>query len=1159
MKTIFVSSTFRDMHFERDAIQEQVMSRINEIARKYGQSVSFCDLRWGINTDELESEAGSRKVLDVCLDEIDRCQPPMVVILGDRYGWIPEGPLIQSTAQRKQMQLDSLRKSVTALEIEYGALSNHRRSENTLFYFREFDGPWPEGFEEEDAEHTALLKALKSRILSLTGGKIRHYKVRWEKDSLSGIDVFADMLTKDLEQLLLPQWEHFNKMSPHQKEMHTHWTFVREKAALFRARKATAATLLESIRSGKDPMILQGASGLGKSTLLSYMATQLEADHQVIPVICGLTPKSNTAMGLLQTIVFSLEELLGIDHLSQSQDESQKDRTLSAKQWLERLNSLCNECTAAQKNVAILVDAADQLLEDAQREKLIFIPDSTSQHVRFVMTCLPELPLQGRPSRVLQPIAEAEKRLIIAGMLEAKNRELSAPVIQAILDKPASNIPLYLSLLVQRLLMMNKEDFDAISDLGNDMAAITEYQTKLVTACPDDLSSMSVELLQVTGQRINGPMVGSVAQLIGISRYGLRQQDLAVLLKDTFNSLDFAHFISYMSDCFLLRSDGRYDFSHKSIRTGFRSLTQNQADLHRRLYEYFCTLPADDDIRVQERGYHCVQVQDEEKLSNLIHQLYATDTHPEREPLCKALVQYCMHSRVSARWLQSLLVPGTDPEVGLSMARFFTYWVLPEFNETTVDPKRLRAVYILNGELARQVHKLLNTQRSGSVLAGAAEAYAAYCHRQKDYETALKLRKSTVALTKELVTTYNDAGARADLADACRMLAWSFECASDETGPEKALAFYKEALKQRQKLNEEQHTEKTRRSLAIAYDDIADLYNPLSFMALSAEERAIPPAKQPVRHKQHRDYAAKLYQRALEIRKQLVEESPTLQNRRNLAYSYRSLAKLHNNQPEVGQREKMIAALQQEEAILRDLYAEDRQISRARELAGCLETLADAWFASGKKQDIPQAFRCYHAAAKLRRTIYAALPTTSHRLALLSIRLSRARTLYHAGSDKYLREAHSELDTIRQAYIRMGTDSNDQLYQNCLFYLAATEERLGLTPPADRTDITQCPFYPHAYAYAELLEILGFTERNLVELIPVHYMQVFRTHALPGYRRHLTPGTPLEEQNISKKTASLIALLSMHVWSTTQEERDEIGAVLDENERKKKLREQSKQ
>ena len=100
MKTIFVSSTFRDMHYERDIIHERVTPALNHVARQYGESVSFCDLRWGVNTGDLESEEGSRKVLSVCMEEIDRCRPYMLVILGYRYGWIPSTGLIANAADK---------------------------------------------------------------------------------------------------------------------------------------------------------------------------------------------------------------------------------------------------------------------------------------------------------------------------------------------------------------------------------------------------------------------------------------------------------------------------------------------------------------------------------------------------------------------------------------------------------------------------------------------------------------------------------------------------------------------------------------------------------------------------------------------------------------------------------------------------------------------------------------------------------------------------------------------------------------------------------------------------------------------------------------------------------------------------------------------------
>jgi len=49
-KSIFVSSTFRDMQAERDALRDFVLPRINEFAAKYGRAVEIIDLRWGVDT-----------------------------------------------------------------------------------------------------------------------------------------------------------------------------------------------------------------------------------------------------------------------------------------------------------------------------------------------------------------------------------------------------------------------------------------------------------------------------------------------------------------------------------------------------------------------------------------------------------------------------------------------------------------------------------------------------------------------------------------------------------------------------------------------------------------------------------------------------------------------------------------------------------------------------------------------------------------------------------------------------------------------------------------------------------------------------------------------------------------------------------------------------
>ena len=104
MKLVFVSSTFKDMQFERDALNTYVAPLIDAHLAPRGEAVYFGDLRWGVNTTELDSEESSKKVLDVCLDEIDNCKPYMIVLVGERYGWIPAQELIDEACVLKGIE-----------------------------------------------------------------------------------------------------------------------------------------------------------------------------------------------------------------------------------------------------------------------------------------------------------------------------------------------------------------------------------------------------------------------------------------------------------------------------------------------------------------------------------------------------------------------------------------------------------------------------------------------------------------------------------------------------------------------------------------------------------------------------------------------------------------------------------------------------------------------------------------------------------------------------------------------------------------------------------------------------------------------------------------------------------------------------------------------
>ena len=83
---VFISSTFQDMHAERDYLVKVVFPKLRERLEAYQYHLEDIDLRWGVTADQ----ANNDMALDLCLQQIDECRPFFVGILGERYGWVPK-------------------------------------------------------------------------------------------------------------------------------------------------------------------------------------------------------------------------------------------------------------------------------------------------------------------------------------------------------------------------------------------------------------------------------------------------------------------------------------------------------------------------------------------------------------------------------------------------------------------------------------------------------------------------------------------------------------------------------------------------------------------------------------------------------------------------------------------------------------------------------------------------------------------------------------------------------------------------------------------------------------------------------------------------------------------------------------------------------------
>lgn len=88
-------------------------------------------------------------------------------------------------------------------------------------------------------------------------------------------------------------------------------------------------------------------------------------------------------------------------------------------------------------------------------------------------------------------------------------------------------------------------------------------------------------------------------------------------------------------------------------------------------------------------------------------------------------------------------------------------------------------------------------------------------------------------------------------------------------------------------------------------------------------------------------------------------------------------------------------------------------------------------------------------------------------------------------------------------------------------------------------------------AYAEVYEILSFMEQKYVDMIPLKLLELFKEEKEKEYKPNIKPTIPLDEQNLQKKTLSILAMLNLNYWCENENEKKELIALYDENDKRK--------
>jgi telomerase protein component 1 len=515
---VFISSTFRDMHAERDYLVRFVFPELRERCAKRQLLLVDVDLRWGVT----EAEAEQGKVLEICLDEIERCRPFFVGLLGERYGWVP--PKYETPDEMRFDWINELEPghSITALEIYHGVLRDPGMAMRAFFYFRDpaFISDLSEdqriAFLPENPQATEKLNRLKQDIRQRGFPVFENYPCTYGgvdtqgKAILAGLEMFGQRVLEDLWSAISQEYpEEATRPDELAIERAYHEAFVEGRCRRFVGRR----DLLAQIAAYADgeltaPLVVVGAPGCGKSAVLANFARSYAEAHEDVFVLSHFIGVSPGSADIRRTLLRLCRELARRFVITDEIPEEYEELREAFPQFLEQ--------AATRGKVVLLLDALNQLDETHHAHTLNWLPQALPHELRLIVStqegdCLDAL-YRRRPvplEATVGPLTLEDRKEIVRQTLWDYRKRLDerheSDQMALLLSKGESDNPLYLIVACEELRVFG--EFERV--------------TGRIASLAEDVPALFGQVLERLERDHGRELVRSALSLLTCAQYGL--------------------------------------------------------------------------------------------------------------------------------------------------------------------------------------------------------------------------------------------------------------------------------------------------------------------------------------------------------------------------------------------------------------------------------------------------------------------------------------------------------------------------------------------------------------------------------------------------------------------------------------------------------------
>lgn len=537
---VFISSTFKDMHAERDLLTRYVFPELRQRAKSLFVNLYQTDLRWGI------AESQSKQSVYLCLNEVYRCDY-FIGLIGERYGFIPSSYDVPKDNPRFDwMKKVPIGHGITDLEIQAGALNHPTAKKNrAFFYFRDskclssIPKPWSDDFLSENDDAKMRINQLKQRIRSSGFETFDGYPCTWQGVSndrplVTDLEQFAQRVIDNLWTSLQEEYQpEYVLLDDYQIEDNQHKQYRISFLEHFVSRTKVLNDAMKSI--SKAPIVLiTGQQGSGKTATIAAIANKIlsraDTNIQLYEHYAGITRASSNSVSMLRRLLCQMindhPESASQFPVEQIRSSNYTDLCKIFSDFLRMRNN--------PASLVICIDGIELLDNETLVHTLNFIPkDFNFEKITFILSATEDSEVQRACRSVsntmsidISNLELLERSEIVRKHLDRFGKKLDEQAFSSqmkfITSKRDSFKPSYLTLLCEELLLM------------------TDYEKKItekLKAIPQKQNLFLLEIFKRLENLFTETYVATAFGLIISARQDLDEQELRDLINISYGSI----------------------------------------------------------------------------------------------------------------------------------------------------------------------------------------------------------------------------------------------------------------------------------------------------------------------------------------------------------------------------------------------------------------------------------------------------------------------------------------------------------------------------------------------------------------------------------------------------------------------------------------------